>query len=465
MNKRILNFCLIKNHKGETIGRKIEKCLLDWGISKVFTITVDNASSNDVAISYLKGRMEDWNAHPLKGEHLHVRCCAHILNLVVNDGLKELHASINKIRNAVRFVRASPGRMDRFRTFIKDCRIQENCTVQLDVPTRWNSTYLMLESALKFQKAFKRLGERDAEYATMSSGIPKTEDWDNARVFVKFLKKIYDVIKKVSGSLFVTSSQYFHEYCMIFNTLKTWTTSLDPLLGSMASKMKAKHDKYWGSIKNINMMSFIAVVLDPRYKFRFVKWSFEKLYDVEDAEFLSERVKETFNKMFNSYRIFHGNGDQSTQTPHETGTSDTPVDNSSFALEFEKDMNMSDGMNKNEVDFYLMEALEKTTQNFDILNRWKVNSSKYPILGQIAQDVLAMPVSTVASESAFSTSGRILNCYRSSLTPKTVEALICTQNWFRSSPLTTDVEELLGEFEKLELGNLLQSNHSYICLY
>ena len=82
--KKILNFYVIKNHKGETIGRKIERCLLSWGIFRVFSITVDNASSNDVALSYLKNRMEDWNSHPLRGEFLHVRCCAHILNLVVN---------------------------------------------------------------------------------------------------------------------------------------------------------------------------------------------------------------------------------------------------------------------------------------------------------------------------------------------------------------------------------------------
>ena len=94
-------------------------------IDKVFTITVDNASSKDVAISYLKNRMEDWNSHPLKGEHLHVRCCAHILNLVVNDSLKlkNMHSSISKIRSAVRYVRQSPGRLDRFRTCIKEARI------------------------------------------------------------------------------------------------------------------------------------------------------------------------------------------------------------------------------------------------------------------------------------------------------------------------------------------------------
>jgi len=88
----------------------------------------------------------------------------------------------------------------------------------------------------------------------MSGGIPKTEDWDNARVFVEFLKIFYDATLKVSGSLFVTSSQYFHEYCLISNTLKKWSNSSDPLLETMAEKMKAKHDKHWGNIKNTNMM-------------------------------------------------------------------------------------------------------------------------------------------------------------------------------------------------------------------
>ena len=267
----------------------------------------------------------------------------------------------------------------------------------------------------------------------------------------------------------MTSSQYFHDYCLIVNTLKKWAGSLDPLLGSMAVKMKAKHDKYWGNIKNMNMMIFIAVVLDPRYKFRFVEWSFEKLYEKDDADFLSGKVRETFNDMFDSYRLFLNNDQvqNSTQSSREVEMLDVgggASDNSSFAMEFEKDMNISESMNKNEVDLYLMEGLEKTTSSFDILNWWKVNSTKYPILGQIARDVLAMPVSTVASESAFSTGGRVLNNYRSSLTPKTVEALICAQNWFRSTSLPMDFEECLEEFEKLELGNILYYV-LFFCIY
>lgn len=122
-------------------------------IYKIFTIIIDNATSNDLNISYLKNRMDGWNSHPLNGENLCVRCCAHILKLVVNDGLKlkNMHSSISKHRSAVQYVHQSPGHLDRFRTCIKDVRIQDKSTVQYDCPTRWNFANLMLESALKFQ--------------------------------------------------------------------------------------------------------------------------------------------------------------------------------------------------------------------------------------------------------------------------------------------------------------------------
>ena len=45
----------------------------------------------------------------------------------------------------------------------------------------------------------------------------------------------------------------------------------------------------------------------------------------------------------------------------------------------------------------------------------KKNTDAYPILALMARDFLAIPVSTVSSESAFSCAGRILGKNRTSL--------------------------------------------------
>lgn len=66
--------------------------------------------------------------------------------------------------------------------------------------------------------------------------------------------------------------------------------------------------------------------------------------------------------------------------------------------------------------------------------------------------MLAILIPTVASESAFSIHGRILDSFQSSLTPKMVEAFICSQDWIRAAPLPS-VEESADDVEKLEACN------------
>ena len=68
-------------------------------------------------------------------------------------------------------------------------------------------------------------------------------------------------------------------------------------------------------------------------------------------------------------------------------------------------------------------------EDFDALNWWKANSLKFRHLSKLAQDILFIPITTVASESAFSAGGRVLDQYQSSLKPETVQALICMGDW------------------------------------
>ena len=88
---------------------------------------------------------------------------------------------------------------------------------------------------------------------------------------------------------------------------------------------------------------------------------------------------------------------------------------------------------KNELDHYLEEEALPHDENdyFDVLGWWKLEGTRYPTLRQIACDILAIPITTVASEDAFSTSRRILSEHRSRLTPKMLEVLMCSQSWLR----------------------------------
>ena len=53
-------------------------------------------------------------------------------------------------------------------------------------------------------------------------------------------------------------------------------------------------------------------------------------------------------------------------------------------------------------------------------------------MSKLACDILAIPITTVASEATFSAGGRVIDSYRSSLAPDTVQALLCGGDWIRN---------------------------------
>ncbi|XP_042990220.1 zinc finger BED domain-containing protein RICESLEEPER 1-like [Carya illinoinensis] len=164
--------------------------------------------------------------------------------------------------------------------------------------------------------------------------------------------------------------------------------------------------------------------------------------------------------------VIGANKTQSGEASASMGSSSivTDYDPLDFLREFHKEHTASLMDSKSELERYLLENIEIPTGSFDILIWWKVNSTKYPVLALMARDILAIPITTVASESAFSTGGRVLDPFRSSLAPKTVEALVCSQNWLKSTPicLSQNYSEVIDDAESYKLDSELANSMASI---
>jgi len=61
----------------------------------------------------------------------------------------------------------------------------------------------------------------------------------------------------------------------------------------------------------------VAVVLDPRFKLKYVRFCFGRLYDVEETENFTIKVKDTLLRLFEHYM----NVDENIEVIHSIGTS------------------------------------------------------------------------------------------------------------------------------------------------
>ncbi|KAI5318808.1 hypothetical protein L3X38_038516 [Prunus dulcis] len=220
-------------------------------MKKILTITADNASSNTKAIDYLKSKMGHWGNGSLllEGKYMHIRCCAHIVNLIVRDGLKKLEKKILYIRNAVKYIRSSPKRLEDFKSCVKKEQIECKGLVVLDVSAWWNSTYMMLEAALKFGKTFWRMGEDD-EGPYISWFGEEEPDLKDGVVFC-------DATLKMSVTLHPASHTTFHDLIAMEQEIEDLLmeeeellseTQTSKVLKDMTLNMKMKFKKYWGDL-------------------------------------------------------------------------------------------------------------------------------------------------------------------------------------------------------------------------
>ncbi|GJT92248.1 zinc finger BED domain-containing protein RICESLEEPER 2-like protein [Tanacetum coccineum] len=373
LQKRVLSFVDIPPpRRGIEIADSILKCLREWEIEeKIMTIFVDNASANDAAMKILVahykrlenlfcvGKFSD-------GKFFHVRCCAHILNLMVQDGLSVIKDIVSKVHASVSYINASDARLKVFSQVVQQLHLPDRKLI-LDCKTRWNSTYKMLSAAISFKEAFSMYEVRDPLY----KHCPSDDDWEKLESICKTLEAFDACTNIISGSDYPTSNLYFGEVQYIKQVLDRQFNDEREWLRKMVTKMKEKFDKYWNES---NMLMCIGSILDPRCPSRGFSYYYSRLKqkDVLDLKSL-------------------------------------------------------------DLDVYLEEGIylckDNSAISFNILDWWKSDEAKFPVLSKMASHFLAIPITTVASEATFSAGGHVIDTYRASLDPEIVQALICGGDW------------------------------------
>jgi hypothetical protein len=86
---------------------------------------------------------------PIGGQLFHVRCCAHVTNLLVQAGLAKIGDIIDSVREGIKYILASESQLRKFSDIAKWLQLPSKKLI-LDVPTRWNSAYMMLATAVQF---------------------------------------------------------------------------------------------------------------------------------------------------------------------------------------------------------------------------------------------------------------------------------------------------------------------------
>ncbi|KAK8309740.1 hypothetical protein V6Z12_D02G143500 [Gossypium hirsutum] len=216
LQKRIIRFrALFPPYDGLNIADELFLCLSQWGIDKkIFSITLDNASYNDVMLKLV------WN-----------------LPMMLFSGI----------------------RRKRFYD-VADKSFHLNVTKKLrqDVCVRWNSTYLMLESSLYYKDVLDYWGQRDKDYQMFALS---SEEWRNVAILCKFLKVFYDVTCVFSGSNYPTANLYFRGVWKVHKLLIDTVKGPYSFLTPMVKQMQEKFNKYWAESSLQVELYFVETIL------------------------------------------------------------------------------------------------------------------------------------------------------------------------------------------------------------
>ncbi|CAE6380725.1 unnamed protein product, partial [Rhizoctonia solani] len=200
------------------------------------------------------------------------------------DSTVDLASAIDKIRKIAKIVRSSPQRMELFRDTAKSIedyyekkalslgKRYTRKTVKnliLDVVTRWNSVYFMLERALEFSEAIDSLTSHPKVKIFRAYALSKA-DWESVALVCKWLNYFRSASTMMAAEKYPTLSFSLRIYFVLIAYVSRLEESLE-VQGSAALEAgihacKSKLLEFFDKSTFDSEYYYFATILDPRFK-------------------------------------------------------------------------------------------------------------------------------------------------------------------------------------------------------
>jgi hypothetical protein len=241
---------------------------------------MDNASNNTKCIEEMNRLVLIGNKSYMGGgSYLQGHCTAHVVNLIANVAIQSLELSTLKLRQCLLQIKSSSKQKSIFEGIICDSYpdLLSVARPSLDCRTRWNSMLDMFVTSIRYGPVFATWYERGGNCPEI-----REAEWAKIKLYCDILSPLKDSTVLLSASNTPTIHHLFSEmYDLLLhiescigqgNAMAEGFEEDDMVMGvSIQDACSEMHEKWKKYFLDVDIVNAAAHVLDPRYKFRFMK--------------------------------------------------------------------------------------------------------------------------------------------------------------------------------------------------
>ncbi|CAA0833573.1 Unknown protein [Striga hermonthica] len=298
IQRRLLGFRLLQGaHTAENICRTVLSVLAEYDLlGKIFSILFECVGSNVASIEDLKPTFESLvgcRAFPF------VDVCR-VLSLCARDGLQQVELQLGPIRQAIGYLWSNPQVMNQWSKFCKTNNTKSE-KFSREIPTRWDSTYLLLQQFLKHKELLRRFFALNVKGTLL---FPN--QWAVCEKVCVLLEKFYEGIQLISNDHYSNPSSLLTFVGYISWNLNKYYKDED--LKHCVEAMRSRLGKHGLNLPVINL---VANVLDPRIRLGNLKHRLTMYYDnlipvkdehSPDPGIIESNVRQHLNDFYLEYK-------------------------------------------------------------------------------------------------------------------------------------------------------------------